>query len=192
MIKTSKYVDEKGKAEAKMKTENTLKTMRMDKTNTQQEIAELIGCSRISYISYENGSRSIPLKGLVILTAYYNVSADFLLGRTPYKRPYPACPEAAPENPETEPSTAMSVNIMSAKAMSVKTTARIIKSLRKNSRATQKQVADFLGCTQSGYCCYESGKREISSDTAVKLSVYYNVSVDYILGLTHSTEKRKI
>ncbi|MDE7294267.1 MAG: helix-turn-helix domain-containing protein [Oscillospiraceae bacterium] len=161
-----------------MKTENTLKTMRMDKTNTQQEIAELIGCSRISYISYENGSRSIPLKGLVILTAYYNVSADFLLGRTPYKRPYPACPE----NPEST----------SDEAMSVKTTARIIKSLRKNNRATQKQVANFLGCTQSGYCCYESGKREISSDTAVKLSVYYNVSVDYILGLTHSTEKRKI
>ncbi|MDE6592959.1 MAG: helix-turn-helix domain-containing protein [Oscillospiraceae bacterium] len=177
-----------------MKTENTLKAMRMDKTNTQQEIAELLGCSRISYISYENGSRSIPLKGLVILTAYYNVSADFLLGRTPYKLPYPACSEAAPE---TAPAAAMSAETMSAeaspaKAMSVKTTARIIKSLRKSSRATQKQVADFLGCTQSGYCCYESGKREISAETAVKLSVYYNVSVDYILGLTRSTEKRKI
>lgn len=171
--------------------------MRMDKTNTQQEIAELLGCSRISYISYENGSRSIPLKGLVILTAYYNVSADFLLGRTPYKRPYPACPEAAPENPGTEPAEAMSATAISAKAMSAtaepaKTTARIIKSLRKSRHATQKQLADFLGCTQSGYCCYESGKREISSETAVKLSVYYNVSVDYILGLTRSTEKRKI
>ncbi len=165
-----------------MKTENTLKIMRMNKTNTQQEIAELLGCSRISYISYENGSRSIPLKGLVILTAYYNVSADFLLGRTPYKRPYPACPEAAPENPGAAPAAKMSAT----------TTARIIKSLRKSSRATQKQVAEFLGCTQSGYCCYESGKREISSETAVKLSVYYNVSVDYILGLTRSAEKRKL
>ena len=182
MIKTSKDVDKKGRRKQKMKTENTLKIMRMDKTNTQQEIAELLGCSRISYISYENGSRSIPRKGLVILTAYYNVSADFLLGRTPYKCPYPACSVPAPENSETEP----------AASMSVKTTARIIKSLRKSSRATQKQVADFLGCTQPGYCCYESGKREISSETAVKLSVYYNVSVDYILGLTHSTEKRKL
>lgn len=151
-----------------MNTENPLKAMRLDMTNTQDEIAALIGCSRISYIGYESGKRSIPLKMLTILTAYYNVSADFLLGRTPYKRPYPVPKEASEE------------------AAPARTTGSILKALRKSRRITQKQVADFLGCTQAGYCCYESGKRIISAQRAVMLSVYYNVSVDYLLGLTAS------
>ncbi|WP_448919064.1 helix-turn-helix domain-containing protein [Eubacterium sp.] len=39
-------------------------------------------------------------------------------------------------------------------------------------------------CQQPQYYRYENGLRDIPTDILIKLSKYYNVSVDYILGLT--------
>lgn len=159
-----------------MENVNILKVLRTDRANTQQEIADILGCSRISYIYYENGSRSISLKGLAKLMKYYGVSADFLLGRSPYKRIPMRGEEFITENdPEASEKKISSPS---------DTAARTLKQLRKSRLITQQQVADFLGCTQAGYCCYESGKREISSETAAMLCTYFNVSVDYLLGFT--------
>jgi len=41
-----------------------------------------------------------------------------------------------------------------------------------------------LNIKQNTYCQYEKGQRQIPIDLLIKLTEYYGVSVDYILGLT--------
>ena len=47
---------------------------------------------------------------------------------------------------------------------------------------TQQQLADYLGISRPSYTLYESGKREPSKVSLVKLADLYHVSVDYLLG----------
>lgn len=60
---------------------------------------------------------------------------------------------------------------------------RRIKDLREDNDKTQKELAEYLGMKQPQYYRYENGLRDIPTDILIKLSKYYNVSVDYILGL---------
>ena len=59
-----------------------------------------------------------------------------------------------------------------------------IRDLREDSDLTQQKVADYLHCSQSLYAYYESGKRNLPVDNLIALAKLYNVSTDYILGLT--------
>lgn len=61
-----------------------------------------------------------------------------------------------------------------------------IKDLREDSDLTQKQVADYLVCDQSLYSKYERGEREIPLHIIVKLALYYDTSLDYLVGLTNN------
>lgn len=60
-----------------------------------------------------------------------------------------------------------------------------IRDLREDADKTQKQVADDMFMHVSQYRRYESGEREIPLSFAIALSKYYNVSIDYIAGLTN-------
>ncbi|WP_296967277.1 helix-turn-helix domain-containing protein [uncultured Eubacterium sp.] len=62
---------------------------------------------------------------------------------------------------------------------------RRIKDLREDNDKTQKELAEYLGMKQPQYYRYENGLRDIPTDILIKLSKYYNVSIDYILGLTN-------
>lgn len=57
-----------------------------------------------------------------------------------------------------------------------------LRALRKKTKKTQQQLADFLGITQQGYACYENETRIPPTDMTIKLADYFNVSVDYLLG----------
>ena len=59
-----------------------------------------------------------------------------------------------------------------------------IRDLREDSDIRQKEIAAYLLCDQSLYSKYERGERPLSLEYAVKLAEYYNVSVDYLVGLT--------
>lgn len=56
---------------------------------------------------------------------------------------------------------------------------------------TQQQIAEFLGCNRATVTNYENGKRTPDIDTIVKLAKLYEVSADYLLGLSNaeSTDK---
>lgn len=56
--------------------------------------------------------------------------------------------------------------------------------LRIDNDMTQQQVADHLMCNRQVYARYERGLREIPVSMVVKLAELYNVSTDYILGLS--------
>ena len=59
-----------------------------------------------------------------------------------------------------------------------------IRDLREDSDLTQTEVARKLICSQQVYSNYELGQRDIPTDILVRLSRLYNVSVDYILGIS--------
>lgn len=49
-------------------------------------------------------------------------------------------------------------------------------------------MAEYLNCTQVCYSYYELGKRDIPTEVLISLSLFYNTSVDYLLGLTNVRE----
>lgn len=59
-----------------------------------------------------------------------------------------------------------------------------IRDLREDRDLMQKDLAAYLKCTQVCYSNYEMGKRDIPTDVLKALAIYYDTSVDYILGLT--------
>lgn len=59
-----------------------------------------------------------------------------------------------------------------------------IRDLREDNDITQKEVAEYLSIRQNTYSQYENGLRQIPIELLIKLSFYYDVSVDYILELT--------
>ncbi len=61
---------------------------------------------------------------------------------------------------------------------------RIITLLRKEKGLSQKQVSTDLNISQALLSHYEKGVRECGLDFIVKISDYYNVSCDYLLGKT--------
>lgn len=56
--------------------------------------------------------------------------------------------------------------------------------LRVDNDKTQTEIADYLGCQREVYRRYEKGTRQIPIDFLIKLSLLYNVSIDYIVGVT--------
>ncbi len=59
----------------------------------------------------------------------------------------------------------------------------IIKELRIDSDLKQEYIAKELGITKQQYSLYETGQRKFNVEHIVALSVLFNVSADYILGL---------
>ena len=63
-----------------------------------------------------------------------------------------------------------------------------IRALREDTDKTQAQIAALLQVGQRTYCDYEKGKTRIPVDSLILLAKLYNVSMDYICGI--SDEKR--
>ncbi len=59
-----------------------------------------------------------------------------------------------------------------------------MRNLREDNDKTQQQIADYLGTSQTMYARYERGANELPIHHLLALCKYYNVSADYILGLS--------
>lgn len=59
-----------------------IRDMREDSDLTQAQVARILGIQQTVYSRYERGFQTIPLEHLIKLADYYNVSLDFLTGRT--------------------------------------------------------------------------------------------------------------
>ena len=60
-----------------------------------------------------------------------------------------------------------------------------LEDLRIDSDQTQADIAEYLGCQREVYPRYEKGTRQIPVDMLIQLSKLYNVSIDYLVGLTN-------
>ena len=65
---------------------------------------------------------------------------------------------------------------------------RRIRDLREDRDLRQRDVAEFLQCTQVSYSHYELGKRDIPTDVLLRLAEYCGTSTDYLLGRTDVKE----
>ena len=65
-----------------------------------------------------------------------------------------------------------------------------IKELREDNDKSQQAVANYLQIDRKTYCRYENNQHEIKIETLIKLARYYNVTMDYISGVTN--EKRSL
>lgn len=59
-----------------------LRDLREDKDMKQADIAEILGIKQTVYSRYERGFQNIPIEHLLTLADFYNVSTDYILGRT--------------------------------------------------------------------------------------------------------------
>ena len=69
--------------------QNRLRDLREDNDLKQKQLADLLRVHQTTYSDYELGRLNIPVSALHTLADYYNVSIDYLLGRTSTKNPYP-------------------------------------------------------------------------------------------------------
>ena len=66
-----------------------------------------------------------------------------------------------------------------------------LKKIREQKQKSQKQIAEILNITQQQYHLYERGKRKLPIDGLIILCNYYNVSSDYILGISDFPDIRR-
>lgn len=59
-----------------------------------------------------------------------------------------------------------------------------MRNLREDKDLSQKDIANILHISQTTYSRYESAVLDIPSLSLIKLSNFYNTSIDYIVGLT--------
>lgn len=60
-----------------------LRGLREDNDLTQSQVAEVLGTSQTMYARYERGANEMPIRHLITLCKFYNVSADYLLDTSP-------------------------------------------------------------------------------------------------------------
>ena len=62
-----------------------IQDLRTDADMSQRQLSEILHISQRSYSHYETGSRNIPIEMLIRLANYYDISVDYLIGRTDKK-----------------------------------------------------------------------------------------------------------
>lgn len=60
-----------------------LRALREDNELTQEQVAKVLGTSQTMYARYERGANELPIRHLITLCRFYNVSADSLLDLRP-------------------------------------------------------------------------------------------------------------
>ncbi len=66
-----------------------------------------------------------------------------------------------------------------------------IRDLREDHDYKQRQLAEYLHCSQQVYSNYELGQRDIPTQVLIQLSKLYDVSIDYLLGQTKNPKRNK-
>lgn len=59
-----------------------IRNLREDNDKTQKELADYLNIKQTTYSKYELGKINIPVEVFIKLADFYNVSVDYLLGRT--------------------------------------------------------------------------------------------------------------
>lgn len=66
-----------------------------------------------------------------------------------------------------------------------------IRNLREDKDLTQTDIANYLHTSQTVYSRYERNERSLPLEMLYELCKFYNVSADYILGLTDNPKVNK-
>ena len=64
-----------------------------------------------------------------------------------------------------------------------------LKELRTDNDIKQKEIASYLNVSQNTYSQYETGVISLTAEILIKLSDFYNVSIDYLLDRTNNPKR---
>jgi len=59
-----------------------IRDLREDSDKKQKELAQYLSVDQSTYSDYENGRINVPIEQLIKIAEYYDVSIDFIVGRT--------------------------------------------------------------------------------------------------------------
>ncbi len=138
---------------------NRLKELRVSNNLLQKDLAKILDISEISYTHYESEYYLMPIKYLVILVNFFNVSLDYIFGFTNEKN---------------------YKNII--KEVDIKQAGLRLKQFRKEYKLTQEKLAKDLNTNRSVLANYERGRTLISTPFLYTICNKYKVSADYLLG----------
>lgn len=133
---------------------NNIKNLRNTYNLSQEEFAKILDVNRSMISEYENSVSDISTDNLVILADYFDVSTDYILGLT---------------------------NFTMHHKLTKRTNKNRLKEIRKIKNYTQEKVSKDLYLVQTSYSRFETGIYDIPNNVLIKLSKYYNTSIDYIL-----------
>jgi len=60
--------------------------------------------------------------------------------------------------------------------------------MREDKDLLQRDLAEYLHCTQVAYSRYELGTRDIPTEVLISLAKFHHTSIDYLLGITNTRE----
>ena len=126
---------------------------------TQVELSKAINLNNKTYSHYENEDLIMPLKYLIKVCDYFNVSVDYILNFTTVKcySEYRKC-------------------------MDKKEIGKRLKEFRKENKLTQVLLAEELNTVHPVITNYENGKNLIATPFLYMICKKYNISADYLLG----------
>ncbi len=134
-----------------------LKELMCDKSLNAPALAKAVGTDRTNITRYMRGERAPQFLTFAALIEFFDCSADYLLGLTDYQKDGKHYPEVQP------------FNISLIKAF--KCTGKSQYGLAKQQKISASLIYDWL-----------TGKRLPSMENLIKLSDYFETSVDYLLG----------
>ncbi len=129
---------------------------------TQKDIAAFLGVHKATYASWERGQDLFPLKRLLELSNYYQVSLDYIIGLT-----------------DTKAYEDLKPNIDTVRLQ------ERLRTIRKENNYTQEKLADILNTTHSAISTYENGRLGIPLIILYQMCQMFHVSMDYLLGRTN-------
>lgn len=124
----------------------------------QRDLAKILNVERSTYSGWETGKDTIPLRKLIELSNYYNLSIDYLTGLN-NKKEYMFVSE--------------NINPIAI--------GKEIKIVRKEKNLKQKDLAKILKISPSTYSVYENGKILINTSFIYKFAKKFNCSIDNII-----------
>ena len=143
-----------------------LESLRNREGLTQRKAGEMINLDSGTYSHYEKEDLVIPIKHLIVLCDYYNVSLDYIFSFCE-SRNYNNC----------------------FKGFDLKKSGERLRAFRKENRFTQEKLSELLNTTQSVLSDYEKGKRLIPTPFLYTICDNYKMSADYLLGRIDNPKK---
>ena len=126
---------------------------------TQKAVGEILGVRQQTYAEWEKGKKIIPLKHLVTLANFYNVSIDYLTVLSRNKKVF-----------------------YTYKTLNKEEIGKRIVYVRNLYNIKQKDLAKILNTSPSTVCAYEKGNTLILTAFLYQIAREYNISIDWFIG----------
>ena len=145
-----------------------LKELREENNLTQEKTSQIINVSKQAYNHFEKEYTIIPIKHLIVLCNYFNISLDYIFNLNKNLN-YPHIK-----------------NTIDLKIISYR-----LKEFRKENNLTQEKLAEELKVVKGTIGNYESSRSLIATPFLYDICKKYNISADYILGRIDSPKYLK-